>query len=262
MSDSPRMPAPPKEVIAPSHESLRAEFKDDVPADPAYGEARLWIVARDPRCLFSYWEFRPSEHPDAAGADGIAMFFLRIVRADGSEESTVGIQPEAGNWFVPVSRSDCAYFAELGFFSNGVWCFRARSAVTRTPPDAVGGEGPESFATIPARASLRRMRDLLASSAVPGEGIARTAARIQAAARKQGEWTEEQQHLLEQILAAEMEKSPDSPGSSASLIQRIHHRLSAGEEAAGPTGPLPFPREEFSPGSPGANWPTSPRAGR
>ena len=256
------MPKPPKEVIAPSHESLRAEFKEEVPADPAYGEARLWIVARDPRSLFSYWEFRPSEHPEAVNAEGIARFLLRIFRADGSEEAIVEIQPEAGNWFVPVSRSDCVYFAELGFFSNGVWCFMARSSVARTPPDAISDEGPESFATIPARVSFQRMRELLALSAVPGEGIARTAARIQSAAQAQGEWTKEQQQLLEKFFASEMEKSPDSPGSSASLIQRIRHRLSAAEEAAGPTGPLPLSREEFSPGSPGSNWPTSPRAGR
>jgi hypothetical protein len=102
---------------------------------------------------------------------------------------------------------------------------------------------------------------VLASSSVPGEGIAHTAARVQSAVGIQAEWTVEQQRLLEQILAAEMEGSPDSPGSSGSLVQRIRHRLAAAKEAAGPTGPLPSHDEEFSPGSPGSDWPTSPRRG-
>jgi hypothetical protein len=239
------------------HESLRAEFGDELDAEPAYGEARLWAVARDPHCLFAYWQFRPAEHPGAVGADGAARFCLRILHEDLSEERTVEIDPAAGNWFVNIGRADSVYFAELGFFSNNVWCFIARSRSTRTPPEAVSEEGLEFFATIPARLSLLRLRELLASAAVPGEELAQTAARVQTAAQAQGEWTPEQEKMLAHILAEEMEKSPVDPGSSVSLAQRIRRRLVAAEEAAAPAGPLPEMPAEAAPGS---NWPASPGA--
>jgi hypothetical protein len=137
MSATPHPAGPAREVIAPRHESLRKEF--DNPALPGYGEARLWVVARDPRWLFAYWEFDPTEHPGVRGADGTDHVFLRVLR-DGEEvESTVEILPSVGHWYVPVSQADCAYTAELGYFAHGgIWAFVARSGSTRTPP-ADGG---------------------------------------------------------------------------------------------------------------------------
>lgn len=255
MSESSQTPNPKKEVIAPRHESLRAEFvQDEIAEERTYGEARLWLVARDPDSVFCYWEFLPAEHSAAAGVDEAPHFHLRIFRDDGLVETTVEIQPDAGNWFVPVSLPDCGYFAELGFFSKDVWCFIARSGNTRTPPKSAG-DGEELFATIPPRVSLRDLHDLLAESAQPGEEMAQAAARVQSDARAQGEWTVEQEQLLSQILAEELEKSLGDSASSATFVQRIRHRLAAAENAAAPGGPLPPMREDAAPGS---SWPTSP----
>src|SRR6185436_19933013 len=108
----PQSPTPKKEVIAPHQESLSAEFAEDPPvAEPNYGEARLWLVARDPHSLFAYWDFRPAEHPDATGADGRAHFSVRIYREDGAVESTIEIEPGAGHAFIPAQVSDGGYFA-------------------------------------------------------------------------------------------------------------------------------------------------------
>lgn len=120
-------------MLAPRHESLRKEFGN--PFLPGYGEARLWIVARDPRWLFAYWEFNPTEHPGVRGADGTEHVFLRIIRDDGTVENTVEILPSVGHWYLPVSQADAGYTAELGFFTaGGVWAFVACSGSTRTPP--------------------------------------------------------------------------------------------------------------------------------
>lgn len=131
---------PAKEVIAPRHESLAKEFNEALrELQPDYGEVRLWLVARDSRRLFAYWEFNPDEHPEARGEDGAAHFLLRIQREDGTVEATMEIQPTAGNCYVPVRCADCGYTAELGFFTSGTWAFLARSGMTRTPPvDADG----------------------------------------------------------------------------------------------------------------------------
>ena len=259
MSESSPTPNPKKETIAPRHESLRAEFvQDEIAEERTYGEARLWLVARDPDSVFCYWEFRPAEHPEAVGEDELPHFHLRIFRDDGAVETTVEIQPDAGNWFVTVSEPDAGYFSELGFFSDHVWCFIARSGGTRTPPKSAAAGGEELFATIPPRVSLREMRELLTSSTRPGEEPAQTAARVQSDARAQGEWTAEQEQLLAKILAEELVKSDVVPANSATLVQRVRRRLAAAEAASAPGGPMPPMQDEAAPGSPGSSWPSSP----
>ena len=256
MSEIPPAPSPRKEIIAPRQESIAEEFADDPPdAEPHYAEARLWLVARDPKCLFSYWEFRLAEHPDAVGTQGRARFFLRIYRENGEVESIAEIQPVAGNAFVPAGRADTGYFAELGFFTGGIWCFLARSGETRTPPE-LAALGPAHFATIPARISLGKFRDALASSALPGESLAATAARIQSDARQHGEWTPEHERLLAEILGEDVAAASPS-ASSLTLTQRIQRRLEAAANAAAVTAPMAAPEAGGEVASPAANWPTS-----
>jgi len=258
MSEIPPPPSPKKEVLAPPHESLRAEFADDpIPAELSYGEARLWIVARDPHCVFGYWKFHPAEHPDAIDAEGRARFFLRIFRGEGRLESTNEIDAGDGNCFAHVCAADAVYFAELGFFSRNVWCFLARSGTTRTPPELPATETPVAFATIPATVSLRKMRELLSDSALSGEGVATTAARIQADARECADWTPERESLLGQILGATTVPGSVAPARSSTVARR---KLAAAAKVAAPTPAIAVPEIGNAPSSAGASWPTSPGA--
>jgi len=240
MSEIPPAPTPKKEVIAPLHESPGEEFADDPPAaEHNYGEARVWLVARDPRCLFAYWEFRPDEHSDAAGADGRAHFFLRTYR-DGNEEATVAIEPGAGNAFIPARSPDSGYTAELGFFSGEVWCFLARSGQSRTPPEKPAAPAPVVFATIPASVGLEKFRDALEDAALPGESTATAAARIQCDGRRHIEWTPERENLLAEILGEKAAAAPVSE-SSITLPQRILKKLRTAAIAAAPYPHIPAP---------------------
>ena len=257
MSEIPPPPSPKKEVIAPQQESIAEEFTDDPPdSEPHYGETRLWLVARDPHCLFAYWEFRTGEHPDATGADGRSRFFLRIFRDGDTAESSTEIESAAGNAFIPALSPDSGYFAELGFFAGEIWCFLARSGVTRTPPELPGTDGPALFATIPARLSLGKMRDLLAESALPGESLAMTAARIQNDARNHREWTPEHEHLLAEILGASAAASVASTANSFTLTQAVRQKLADTAGAAAPGASISTLQIESAPASPGASWPT------
>src|SRR4051812_32207678 len=95
---------------------------EDLGALPAsYQEDVLFLVARDPRWLFAYWDFDASRYPAGSMRYGYPQFFLRIQR--GAEtEGTVEINPHARNWYVPVHSPDTDYTAEIGYFNqDGSW---------------------------------------------------------------------------------------------------------------------------------------------
>jgi hypothetical protein len=258
MSETPPQPTPEKEVIAPHDESIAEEFADDLSdPEPRYGEARLWFIARDPRCLFSYWEFRPEEQPAAVGKDGRAQFFLRIFREGGEAESSTEIGSGKGNAFIPAQSPDSGYYAELGFFAGDIWCFLSRSGVTRTPPELPGKTAPPRFATIPANLSLVKMRDFLADSALPGESPAVTAARIQSDARQHAEWTPKHERLLAKILGITAATPGAVPATPPALTQAIRKKLAATESAATLGAPIPDSQIEGAPTHSDAGWPTS-----
>jgi hypothetical protein len=107
---------------------------------------------------------------------------------------------------------DSAYVAELGYFADGVWCFLAQSPPARTPPELRADDMPVAFATIRADASLREMRRVLAGFARPGESLADTAARIEAAARDDADWPPAQLHALAQIVGEKCGGAPCPSG--------------------------------------------------
>ena len=256
MSEIPQPPTPKKEAITPLRESAAGEPADDTPdTERNYGETRLWLAARDPRSLFAYWEFRPEEHPDAVGEDGRARFFLRIFREGGHAESSTGIEPGAGNAFIPVASPGTGYFAELGFYSGDIWCFLARSGDAHTPPETPAAPEPAVFATIPSRISLEKIRAALAHTALPGESLMMTAARIQSDAQRHGEWTPEHERLLAEILGANAANADAAPANSLTLTQRIRQKLAAAADASAPGAPLPAPQGAGDASSSSPGWP-------
>src|SRR5438067_4664689 len=80
----------------------------------SYGENTLFLIARDPHWLFSYWDIDWSGVPAAATKDGERKIFLKLLTEDGAEEAVIEIHPEAKNWYVPVSKASASYHAELG----------------------------------------------------------------------------------------------------------------------------------------------------
>ncbi len=255
MSEIPQPPTPKKEAITPLRESAAVEPADETPdTERNYGETRLWLAARDPRSLFAYWEFRPEEHPDAFGEDGRARFFLRIFREDGHAESSTGIEPGAGNAFLPVASPGTGYFAELGFYSDDIWCFLARSEAAHTPPETPATPEPPVFATIPSRISLEKFRTALAHTALHGESLAMTAARIQSAAQRHGDWTPEHERLLAEILGTDAANADATPANSLTLTQHIRQKLAAAAEASAPGAPLPAPHGGSDVSSASSSW--------
>ncbi len=195
-----RESAPAGSAPAPAFENL-----GELPA--SYHENVLFLTARDPRWLFAYWDFDWAPFLPSAFRGGVRQFFLSVLTADGGEESLVEVKPEARNWYLPVNKSNTAYYAEIGFFEpNGEWRCIVKSAVAVTPGDALSGGEEVSFATVPAHLSFERLLELVKEHMAEGESLISALSRIAGEGRLQfrpgqaPNWTDEQKRLLAALL--------------------------------------------------------------
>jgi hypothetical protein len=206
-ADPHKYEATPEEPPLPRIEE-EPPYEDLGTLPSTYDEEMLFLVARDPRWLFLYWDFDWSKYPPRLHRHGAAAFFLRISDADGAEESMVEINPEARNWYVPVSRPDTTYVAQLGYLgTDGKWQEIATSAPATTPPDTLGNDGDALFATIPQHLAFERLLNLVAEYMRDGETLVQAVARIAGEGKQmaiaQGTapaWTDGQRAVLAALL--------------------------------------------------------------
>ncbi|MGB8167634.1 MAG: DUF4912 domain-containing protein, partial [Chthoniobacteraceae bacterium] len=166
-----------------------------------------FLTARDPRWLFTYWDFDWTPYLPSAFRGGVRQFFLSILTAEGIEESLVEIKPEARNWYVPVTKSNTAYYAEIGFFEpSGAWHPIVKSGVAVTPGDALAGGDEAEFATVPAHLTFERLLEMVKEHMAEGESLISALSRIAGEGRLQfrpGQaptWSDEQKRLLAALL--------------------------------------------------------------
>ena len=253
-------PAPP--APAPAYEEL-----GELPA--SYHEDTLFLTARDPRWLFSYWDFDWMRYPAETMRGGVRQFFLRIAAVAGAEEALIEIKPEARNWYVPVAQPGAGYVAELGFFEkSGAWHPIVKSGTATTPPDGVAADAPAEFATVPADLSYDRLLEMVREKMEEGESLIAALARIAGEGRiefhagRAPSWTEEQKRLLAALLG---EALTDRIGlGSAEIDQMLRKKLAEklhSETASGLSGRYtealaPGPTSLFS--GIGASWSAQP----
>jgi hypothetical protein len=189
------VPDPP--ATTPAYENLGS-------LPDTYHEDTLFLIARDPHWLFTYWDFDWTRYPGVQHRDGVARFFLRI-RANGeTEETAVEIKPEARNWYVPVSQPDTVYRAEMGYYAQDeTWKTIVRSGTAKTPSDALAPEAHAQFATVPQHLAFERLLNLVSDYMRDGETMLQAVARITGEGRQIAlatgttpAWTHEQRALL------------------------------------------------------------------
>jgi hypothetical protein len=181
------------------------EFLGELPQ--SYYEDTLFLVARDPRWLFSYWDFNWAKYPAAIFRGGVKQFFLKVTTAAGADAALVEINPEARNWYVAVNSPETAYFAEIGFFDKaGQWQRVVQSGVAVTPSDSLADDGGADFATVPAHLTFERLLEMVKAKMFEGESLIEALARIAGEGRiefragKAPNWTDEQKRLLAALL--------------------------------------------------------------
>ncbi len=253
-------PAPPAET--PAYEDL-----GELPA--TYQQDTLFLTARDPRWLFSYWDLDWAKYPAASMRGGVAQFFLKVSTTTGIEEALVEIKPEARNWYVPVSQPATVYIAELGYFEkSGEWLAVATSNAAATPPDGVAADAPAEFATVPADFSYERLLEMIREKMEEGESLIAALARIAGEGRiefhagRAPSWSDEQKRLLAALLG---EALTDRIGLGSAEIdqmlrKKLHEKLHS-DTASGLSGRyaeslVPGPTSLFS--GIGASWSAQP----
>ena len=252
---------------APAAETPAYEDLGELPA--TYREDTLFLTARDPRWLFSYWDFDWAQYPGTAMRGGVAQFFLRVSTAAGAAVALVEIKPEARNWYVPVADPATAYTSEIGFFEKGgAWHSVVRSGEATTPPDGLAADAPAAFATVPASLSYEQLQEMVREKMEDGESLIAALARIAGEGRiefhagRAPSWSEEQKRLLAALLG---EALTDRIGLGSAEIdqllrKKLHEKLHS-ETASGLSGRYaealaPGPTSLFS--GIGASWSAQP----
>lgn len=188
-------------------QSVAPAFEELGELPESYFEDTLYLVARDPRWLFSYWDFNWGKYAPTAFRGGVKQFFLKVTTVAGQDAGLVEINPEARNWYIPVTDADTAYTAEIGFFTPaGAWQSIVQSGVAATPADALAPEATVDFATVPAHLTFERLLELVKEKMTEGESLISALARIAGEGRLEfrgGQaptWTDEQKRLLATLL--------------------------------------------------------------
>lgn len=199
-----------------------------------YGLDTIFLVAQEPKWLFTYWDIDINRHPGGAA-------YLRYHYGDGTLAGEIEVPFETRNWYIPVEQASTEYFVELGYYRGETWNLIARSISVTTPPETMAAAETFDYATIPFHLSFQRLLDHLQSARDAGENLVETVSRLQS----KGDFgafgvgamgdllTPDQQALLRVLMGPELLTELSSVGSSAGEIEArirayLEEQLSSG----------------------------------
>jgi hypothetical protein len=162
------------------------------------GYGQMFIVARDPHWLFTYWDFDYAAFPEKR------QLLLQVFR--GPElETTIEINEIARNWYIPVQHADADYQVEFVCRSEaGSVRVIGEAGPTHTPPESISRQWDSQFATVPFHLGFNFLLDVIDAAKATGEPLTQALARLQqAAAAKLGgpsSWGDSQLRILETLL--------------------------------------------------------------
>lgn len=118
----------------------------------------MFVIARDPHWLFTYWDFDYAKFPTPR------KLFLEVYRND-ELESTIEINEIARNWYIPVHSAGTAYSVVFGHRdANDTWTSVGKAGPTSTPPESVSVNWDTQFATVPFHLSFNFLLDVISAA--------------------------------------------------------------------------------------------------
>jgi len=199
----------------------KLKFEDLGPLPTGYGE--MFLIARDPHWLFTYWDFDYAKFPTPR------KLFIEVYR-NNELETTVEINEVARNWYIPVQSAGSAYNVAFGYRDEkDVWTTVGKAGPTQTPPESISPNWDTQFATVPFHLSFNFLLDVVSAARSEGQPLTETLARLQQAAiGDQGgssSWGSEQIKVLETLLGKDFLNRLSSM-SSHDVLQFLHSELS------------------------------------
>ena len=172
--------------------------QSDEPGELPSGYGQMFIVARDPHWLFTYWDFDYATFPEKR------RLLLQVFR--GPElETAIEINEVARNWYIPVQQADADYRVEFVLRSeDGAVRIIGEAGPTHTPPESISPQWDSQFATVPFHLGFNFLLHVIDTAKATGEPLTQALARLQqtAASNLSGpsSWNESQLHILETLL--------------------------------------------------------------
>ncbi len=199
----------------------KLKFEDLGSLPTGYGE--MFLIARDPHWLFTYWDFDYAKFPSPR------KLFIQVYR-NNELESVVEINEIARNWYIPVQSAGSEYSVVFGYRdANDVWAIVSKAGPTQTPPESISPNWDTQFATVPFHLSFNFLLDVVSAARSEGQPLTETLARLQQAAiggeSGPSSWGGEQVKVLETLLGKDFLDRLFSM-SSQDVLQFLHSELS------------------------------------
>lgn len=195
-------------------EGKAAHDSSDQGLPRSYGSETLCLMARDPHSLFAYWDIDWTRAFDEETPKQRTVH-LRIFNADGSEQSSVEVEPLAGSCYLSVANADASYHGEIGYYDpTSAWLVVGRSEDVYLPPEIQGGAEPADFATVPFHLSFQRMIDALRVAREEDEPLTAMLADLRQRVASD-EIAAEQRELLRVVTEAAANQPPAPQGSAS-----------------------------------------------
>jgi hypothetical protein len=206
---------------APIEPADKLKFEDLGSLPTGYGE--MFLIARDPHWLFTYWDFDYSKFPSPR------KLFIQVYR-NNELESTVEINEIARNWYIPVQSAGSPYSVVFGYRdAKDAWTSVGKAGPTQTPPESISPNWDTQFATVPFHLSFNFLLDVVSAARSEGQPLTETLARLQQAAiggeGGSSSWGGEQIKVLETLLGKQFLDRLFSM-SSQDVLQFLHSELS------------------------------------
>lgn len=253
--------------VAPA--TAPAEDLGDLPT--SYGAQTIFLIARDPHWIFTYWDIDPKEFAASNMLDGVRRVYLKVFGPAGAE-TMVEIVPEAKNWYLPVEQAGASYTVEIGYKDKrNRWKAIARSTEAATPSDHVADGGEGDFATVPFHLTFERLLEMVHATMSEGDSLIQALSRLQSDGRRLAiggggipNWSEEQKRVLAALVGQELVDRIDMGSGDIDQLLRKELQSKLGSESAsglslqGRLGELVGPGESSLFSAMGASWSAQP----
>ncbi len=206
---------------APIGPTDKLKFEDLGALPTGYGE--MFVIARDPHWLFTYWDFDYSKIPTPR------KLFLEVYRNE-ELESTIDINEVARNWYIPVHSAGTAYTVVFGYRdATDARISVGKAGPTRTPPESVSPNWDTQFATVPFHLSFNFLLDVISAARAEGQPLTEALARLEHEASSgpggSSSWGPQQIKVLETLLGKNFLDTLFSM-SSQQVLEFLHGELS------------------------------------